>query len=160
MNDEGLPNAAIGDRLPPLGDTLDFMRLLWELHHRLQAVSKRMESRLGVTGPQRLVIRIVGRFPGIPAGHLARLLHLHPSTVTGVVRRLEHQGFLRRRPDPRDKRRWLLGLTDKGRLFDVESEGTVEAAIAHALAGAAQDKTCATREVLASIVLALAEVEV
>ena len=49
---------------------------------------KRMEQRSGVTGPQRLVLRVVGLFPGISAGALARLLHVHPSTLTGVLHRL------------------------------------------------------------------------
>lgn len=137
--------------LPALGEVLDFMRLLWQVDHALQRTSKRMETTLGVTGPQRLVIRIVGRFPGSPAGHLARLLHVHPSTLTGILKRLERQGLIGRRADARDRRRSLLGLTDKGRLFDVQTEGTVEAAIQRALERSAHDKVQAAREVLASI---------
>jgi DNA-binding MarR family transcriptional regulator len=147
------------EALPELGGVLDFMRLLWELDNRLQSTSKRMEARLGVTGPQRLVIRIVGRFPGIPAGHLARLLHVHASTLTGILQRLERHGFIRRRSDPRDGRRSLFGLTDKGRLFDVETEGTIEAAISAALAQATPDQLQVTRAVLRSIADALAKVE-
>ena len=114
--------ASTGTPPPALGEVLDFMRVIWEVSHALERTSRRMESTLGVTGPQRLVIRLVGRFPGIPAGHLARLLHVHPSTLTGIVKRLESQGLVRRRPDPRDRRRSLLGLTDKGRTLDVETE--------------------------------------
>ena len=119
---------------PALGSVLDFMRLIWAVDHGLLRASRRMEASFGVTGPQRLVIRIVGRFPGIPAGHLARLLHIHPSTLTGIVARLERQGLLRRRSDPRDGRRWLLGLTDRGRVVDAAREGTAEAAVSSALA--------------------------
>ncbi len=116
-----------------LGPTLDFMRVLWALDHAVQRTSKRMERHLGATGPQRLVLRIVGRFPGISAGRLARLLHVHPSTLTGVLSRLDRRGLLRRRPDPRDGRRWQVALTPRGREMDVEAEGTVEAAVQHAL---------------------------
>src|SRR5206468_4578402 len=66
---------------PPLGAVLDFMRLLWAVDHALQSASKRMEATFGVTGPQRLVVRIVGRFPGIAAGRVAQILHVHPSTL-------------------------------------------------------------------------------
>ena len=62
--------------LPPLGEVIDFLRLIWRLDHALQQASKRMQSSLGVTGPQRLVIRIVGRFPGLTAGQLAEILHV------------------------------------------------------------------------------------
>src|SRR5690242_13738362 len=61
---------------PELTGTLHFMQLLWELHHNLQARSKRMESTHGVTGPQRLVLRLVARYPGMSAGELAALLRL------------------------------------------------------------------------------------
>jgi DNA-binding MarR family transcriptional regulator len=137
--------------LPPLGEVLDFMRLIWAMDHALQRTSKRMERTLGVTGPQRLVLRIVGRFPGIPAGDLARLLHVHASTLTGILARLQRHGLIRRRTDPRDRRRSLLGLTERGRRFDVETEGTIEAAVARALDGLSTDDRQATRRSLQAI---------
>jgi DNA-binding MarR family transcriptional regulator len=119
--------------LPPLGEVLDFMRLIWRLDHALQRASKRMQASLGVTGPQRLVMRIVGRFPGIPAGQLARILHVHPSTLTGVLKRLERGGLVSRRSDPRDQRRALIGLTAEGRRLEADLEGTVESAVRDAI---------------------------
>jgi DNA-binding MarR family transcriptional regulator len=142
--------------LPPLGEVLDFMRLIWSVDHALQRASKRMEKTLGVTGPQRFVIRIVGRFPGMPAGDLARLLHIHPSTLTGILARLERSGLIRRRPDPRDGRRSLLGLTEEGRRLDVVTDGTVEAAVARVLEDKSSDTLRAAREVLRSVAAALA----
>ena len=52
-----------------------------------------------MTGPQRFVIRIVGSLAGRTGGQARELLHLHPSTLTGVLKRLEAQGLLRRRRD-------------------------------------------------------------
>lgn len=136
---------------PELGEVLDFLRLIWAVDHGLHRASKRSEAELGLTGPQRLVLRIVGRFPGIPAGHLARLLHVHPSTLTGVLQRLEQHGLIKRRADPRDARRSLLGLTEKGRRMDRRGEGAEEAAIRGALERTAPDKLKAAREVLERI---------
>src|SRR5207237_5168684 len=110
---------------PPLGAVLDFMRLLWALDHALQSASKRMESNFGMTGPQRLVMRIVGRFPGIAAGRVAQILHVHPSTLTGILKRLEARGLLQRRADPRDARRALFILTPRGRKLDPVRAGIV-----------------------------------
>ena len=135
---------------PPLGAVLDFMRLLWAVDHALQSTSKRMESTFGLTGPQRLVVRIVGRFPGIAAGRIAEILHVHPSTLTGVLRRLESRGVLQRRPDPRDARRALFMLTNKGRKLDVIRTGTVEQAVRRVLLKDA-GKVAAAQEVLASL---------
>jgi len=141
------PQPEAPPEVPPLGDVLEFMRLIWAVHHGLEKTSKQMDVRLGVTGPQRLVVRIVGRFPGIPAGRLAQILHVHPSTLTGVLKRLEGRGFIERRPDPRDGRRVSLGLTARGRRLDVAA-GTVEGAVNHALNVAGSSQVRAAGRVL------------
>jgi DNA-binding MarR family transcriptional regulator len=119
--------------MPPLGPALDFMRALWALDHAFQSTSKRMEARLGVTAPQRLVVRIVGRFPRISAGEVAEILHVHPSTLTGVLKRLEARGMVVRTADPKDGRRALLALSAKGRELDQLRTGTVESAVRRVL---------------------------
>src|SRR5919201_6945693 len=133
MPDSTETRAVDAQREPPLGAVLDFMRLLWAVDHALQSASKRMEAAYGVTGPQRLVVRIVGRFPGITAGRVAEILHVHPSTLTGVLKRLESRAIVQRRPDPRDARRALLALTNKGRRLDTLRTGTVEQAVRRVL---------------------------
>jgi MarR family transcriptional regulator, organic hydroperoxide resistance regulator len=140
-----------------LGEVLEFLRVIWQVDHALQRTSKWMEATLGVTGPQRLVLRIVGRFPGMLAGELASVLHLHPSTLTGVLKRLEAQGLLRRRPDPSDARKSMLSLTAKGRKFDVDSRGTVEARVAQVLARTAPGKVEVARVLLMDIAAVLSD---
>jgi DNA-binding MarR family transcriptional regulator len=120
-------------RMRDLGPVLRFMRALWALDHALQSASKRMEAALGVTAPQRLVVRIIGRFPGISAGEVSEILHLHPSTLTGILQRLGQRGLVVRRADPADARRVLLELTAKGRGVDELRSGTVEAAVRRTL---------------------------
>lgn len=122
---------------PPfdLGPDLAFLRELWALDHALQKCSKRMARDLGVTGPQRLALRLVSRFPGLPAGRLARLLQLHPSTVSGVVKRLAVRGLLVRRVDGPDRRRSLLQVTPKGLALLSRGQSTIESAVQSALSG-------------------------
>jgi DNA-binding MarR family transcriptional regulator len=143
------------DDVPSLGSELDFLRVLWALDHALARTSKRMLATLGVTGPQRLVLRVVGRFPRISAGHLASTLHLHPSTMTGLVRRLEARGLLRRWSDPRDARKVLLGLTPAGHRLDVQAAGTVEAAVDRVLSQVSPARVDAARSALREIANAL-----
>jgi DNA-binding MarR family transcriptional regulator len=138
-------------KAPPLGEVLEFMRLLWAVDHGLQSTSKRMESSLGLTGPQRLVVRLVGRFPGIPAGKLAQILHVHPSTLTGVLKRLEKRGVLERKADPLDGRKALFALTEAGRALDVPSEGTVESAVQRVLSRMSRARILGTQDVLTAL---------
>jgi MarR family transcriptional regulator, organic hydroperoxide resistance regulator len=141
------------DNKAPLGEVLEFMRLLWAVDHGLQSTSKRMESTLGLTGPQRLVLRLVGRFPGITAGRLAQIMHVHPSTLTGVLKRMEKRGLLERKSDPLDGRKALFALTDAGRAMDVPATGTVESAVERVLSRLSRARLQSAQEAL----MALAE---
>jgi MarR family transcriptional regulator, organic hydroperoxide resistance regulator len=143
--------------LPPLGEGLEFIRLLWAIDHGLQSRSKRMAAMLGVTGPQRLVLRIVGRFPGILAGQLALILHLHPSTLTGVFRRLERRGLITRRRDPRDGRRAALGLTEAGRRLDGATADSIESELEAVLSTLPPRTIGAARDVLRALATRLSE---
>lgn len=146
---------ALSHPLPNLGEVLDFLRLIWAVDHALQKTSKRMNRLIGVTGPQRLVIRIVSRFPGMPAGRIAELLHVHPSTLTGILKRLERQGLIRRRRDLKDRRRTFIGVTEKGRWIDRAGAGTVEAAVEKVLAAASEARIKAARTILVGLAEAL-----
>jgi DNA-binding MarR family transcriptional regulator len=128
-----------------LGPVLEFMKQLWAVDHGLQTISKRLESAHGITGPQRLVVRIVGRSPGIAAGALAQILRMHPSTLTGILRRLETRGILTRKSDPNDARRALFALTARGRKVDTLKTGTVESAVRRVLARSPDEATVAQK---------------
>jgi DNA-binding MarR family transcriptional regulator len=115
------------------GETLKFMKVLWDLAHALELRSKRMAKELGVTSPQRLVIRVVGQSPDSTASELAKTLGLHPSTLSGILSRLEDQDVLARKTDDVDRRVARFRLTARGSQIDRERKGTVEAAVRRAL---------------------------
>jgi len=49
--------------------------------------------------------------------HLGRLTAMDAATMQGVIKRLIARGLIARRPDPDDRRRLLLTLTDEGRVL-------------------------------------------
>lgn len=120
-------------KLQPTGETLQFMQRMWDFVHALDVRSKRMMKSLGVTGPQRLVIRIVGQKPGQTASEIASMLGKHPSTLTGVLARLEARNLIVRAIDPADRRRARFKLTPAGKKINSLNKGTVEAATRRAL---------------------------
>jgi DNA-binding transcriptional ArsR family regulator len=137
-----------------LGKVLDFMRLLWIIEHRLNSTSKRMHKDMGLTGPQRLALRVLERFPGISAGELAHVLQLHPSTLTGIIDRLRRRRLVTTERDRNDRRRmrlrvrnWTPGASPQ--------EGTVEQAVQRALRGFSAREVETSRLVLRAIGAAL-----
>jgi MarR family transcriptional regulator, organic hydroperoxide resistance regulator len=138
-------------RQKPLGEVLSFMRLLWAVTQGVESTSKRMLAQIGVTGPQRMVIRIVGHFGPIHPAELAHILHVDPSSLSGVLARLENAGFLKRRRDPADGRRAFLTLSSAGKRLNAQREGTVEAAVERALARAGKARLSATEGVLKAL---------
>jgi DNA-binding MarR family transcriptional regulator len=63
--------------------------------------------------------------PGIPGARLARRLLVTAQTMTGLLRRLETEGAIERRPDPHNRRadRWYLMPTGRERLYSARSAG-------------------------------------
>ncbi len=140
---------------PPLSDALTFLRVLWAVTHGLESTSKRMLKRLGVTGPQRLVLRIVGHHGRISAGKLAEVLHIHPSSLTGMLQRLEQAELIRRESDPLDRRRAIFELTRRGSRLNDQRRGTIEEAVANALTEQSPKRIAETKILLQAIAEAL-----
>jgi DNA-binding MarR family transcriptional regulator len=139
----------------PLDEALDFLRALWRIEHGLQSASKRMEIKLGLTGPQRLVLRILREHPGLTAADLSSVVRLHASTVTGILQRLERKALVSRHRDPEDNRRVRLQVAPKARKLASQRKGTVEAAVEDALLRQSPADVEAAHRVLSAIALTL-----
>ncbi len=123
-------SSADGDDLGPV---LDFLQLIWAVEHGFESRSKRMESALGVTVSQRMVIRLLKRRPNTSAGTLAQLLRQHPSTLSGILQRLTARGLVARSDDPQDRRRVLFALTRAGLELDKDKTASFESAVRRVL---------------------------
>jgi MarR family transcriptional regulator, organic hydroperoxide resistance regulator len=138
-----------------LGPVVSFLRVVWALDHALTRASKRMHRTMGVTGTQRFVLRLVAQSPGLSAGEIARMLHLDPGTLTGVLARLSARGALERLPDARDGRRALFRVSEAGRALAATRRGTVEDRVRQALRRSKPDDVRAAVRVLTALVDAL-----
>jgi DNA-binding MarR family transcriptional regulator len=142
---------------PALTPALEFLENVWRLNHALERTSMRMESTLGITAQQRLIIRFVGKYPGMTSGQLATLLHLDPGTISTSLGRLERKGLLERRQDHRDKRCVTLGLTTAGRALDKPMRGTIEHAVERLLESTDSQEIDVARRMLGRLAELLAE---
>ena len=149
------PSTSTEPELPTLDPSLEFLATIWELNHALETASRKLKTTHGVTGQQRMVLRIVGKFPGISAGQLAALLRVHPGTLSPTLARLSRRGLLSRQQDSRDKRRAVLGLTAKGHALATPRAGTVEEAVTRLLQRTPRESVEHMRATLGSLITAL-----
>ncbi len=135
-----------------LGGPLDFLRFVWAIEHELQSASKTMARRTGVTERQRLVLKILGKNASASASDIAGILHLHPSTMTGIVQRLTARGYIARSKHAEDARKGKLELTAKGKAVnDQKGSQAYETAVKKALGKFDDTKLDVARDVLAAI---------
>ncbi|WP_169788741.1 MarR family winged helix-turn-helix transcriptional regulator [Vulgatibacter incomptus] len=74
-----------------------------------------MDREFGVTGPQLQALRTIDEIGSCSAGELADRLLVHPSTITGVVQRLEDKGLIDRQRRTDDRRTVEIRLTTAGK---------------------------------------------
>ncbi len=63
---------------------------------------------------EALVLLSFSRDGALPMRVIGERLMVHPTSVTNIIDRLEHQGFVARRPNPRDGRGTLAEITPAG----------------------------------------------
>jgi DNA-binding MarR family transcriptional regulator len=81
---------------------------------RLARELRRESHALGVTGGQVSLLFQIQRHRGIGVRGLAALERMSPAAMSGYVDRLERAGLVERTPDPKDRRRHGLSVTDEG----------------------------------------------
>jgi len=86
---------------------------LMRLIHRVSASSSE-RATLELNLRQRLILQCLGLEGDQSIAAIGQRLGFSPSTMTGLVDRLEEQGYLKRRPHASDRRVTLLALSRKG----------------------------------------------
>jgi DNA-binding MarR family transcriptional regulator len=84
-------------------------------HLLLQAVEDRLRD-LGLASRTYFVLAGLDRDQPISQQDLCRLLHIDPTTMVALADDLERGDFLLRSRNPKDRRRYDLRLTQKGRV--------------------------------------------
>lgn len=132
---------------PVAFDTLftDLVRVETRLYN---AVAERVKAQAGVGAGHFELLRYVRDQPDARVGDIAAAFAIGVGTTSKIVDRLEKQGWLRRRPNPANRRSSLLALTPAGESVVSRAEPVWQAAIQELLGGAL---TSAELSVLAPI---------
>jgi DNA-binding MarR family transcriptional regulator len=125
---------------------------LQRLFRAMQEHSKAVQSTAGLSAPQLIALRLTEAEPGISIGEVARRMFAHPSTVSGVIDRLESRGAIRRLTDAEDRRSIRLELTPAGRRLLRGAPEPVHAGLARALRSMPRERLAQLRRTLDAVV--------
>jgi len=100
-------NAKHAVRLPDEQVGYLLKRLMHQLRHQ---VEERLRRGCDMSLAHLVTLDQLQQQPGIAGARLARRLLVTAQTMTGLLRRLEQEGAIERRPDPHNRRadRWYL----------------------------------------------------
>ena len=110
-------------------------QLGFSLYGAFMAVSRTYKpwlDKLGLTYPQYLVLSVLWEGDEQIITAIASRLDLEPSTITPLVKRLEHAGHVVRQRNPADERQVKVLLTDQGRALRADTKVLADALFAKA----------------------------
>ncbi len=95
-----------------ISNIMDNIRRVFQI---LNEQSQRIKQETGLTGPQLWAIRAVHEHGPINISDIAKRMYLHPTTVLGIIDRLEARGLVSRNRSKDDRRVIWLELTQSGK---------------------------------------------
>ncbi|WP_319226557.1 MarR family transcriptional regulator [Draconibacterium orientale] len=97
-------------------ETRDILIKIRKIVRSVDIESKKIQKEHGVSIPQVLCLNFLRESPNYQTtqGELRKFLNLNPSTVSGIINRLEKKGYLARLPKSGDKRVVNIALTSSG----------------------------------------------
>jgi DNA-binding MarR family transcriptional regulator len=107
-----------------------FIAAIRRMTHLFDRYSKLLEERVGITGSQLACLAALSRRGSRPAGELSDLIMLDPSTLTGILGRLQARGLVTRKLDRRDRRVRKIAITAGGRRLLESAPPTMQKALA------------------------------
>jgi MarR family transcriptional regulator, lower aerobic nicotinate degradation pathway regulator len=88
--------------------------LLRRAHQRATQIFLETFEEAGLTPTQWAALAMLAEEGAASQNALGRMTAMDPATIQGVIRRLEERGLITREPDPDDKRRTKLRLSQEG----------------------------------------------
>jgi DNA-binding MarR family transcriptional regulator len=96
-------------------ENTDILIKIRKIVRSINLESKKILKDHGVSIPQVLCLNFLNNLPDFRATQkeICGYMNLNPSTVTGIINRLEIKGYIARLPKTEDKRRTYIVLTSK-----------------------------------------------
>ncbi len=95
--------------------------------------SRHLLGRHKITGPQLVTLLTIEKYQPVTASAIAGHVYLSPSTVIGILDRLEDKGFIRRDRDRKDRRMVHISLTSQGKDLAQHAPSPLQERLAEAM---------------------------
>ncbi len=135
---------------PRLGGRLGY--LLKHAHVALSALHEELLAPFGISDRELAVLLLLDAREPESQQQAARRLGVDRTTMVAVIDALEGKGLVARRPDPTDRRRNVVALTDAGRVTLRDATAASDDAEARLLGGLGADDAARFRELLRRVV--------
>jgi DNA-binding MarR family transcriptional regulator len=93
----------------------EIMQSLRRIFRTIQDYYQEVFNKFEITGPQLWALKLINQHERLPIGELSKKMYLHPSTLSGVIDRLEQRGYVTRGREEGDRRIVQVCLTSKGK---------------------------------------------
>lgn len=108
--------AAMNDvtKLVAVNDSIRILQSVRRIAQCVEHHSKRLTATHKITSPQLVALMAIAQLGPSTLKSIGRAIHLSPSTVVGIVDRLEEKELVRRERDTRDRRNVYVTVTAAG----------------------------------------------
>ena len=128
-----LPATLGSQEVPPSRYDLRVLQALRQIIRAVDLHSRQLLGEHQITGPQLITLLTVEESEPVTASAIAGHIHLSPSTVIGILDRLETKGLIRRDRDPKDRRMVQVSLTEQGRVVAGNAPSPLQDTLAEAM---------------------------
>ena len=136
------------------GPTIE-SEITWLLHRaaqRMHVVTGEHAENYGLQLREYIILSAMQKTSGLTQVELAKTVGLDKTTLMSQLDRLEQQGLIIRRPDPRDRRVRIPVITPAGNDLRAQVADASATAEAHALSGFTADDVATFRRMLFEII--------
>lgn len=100
---------------------LEILKDLRKITRAIDLNSKKLSSENNLTSPQILSLLAVYQKGSLTLAEIADEVHLSPSTMVGIIDRLESKNLLVRERSKTDRRQVMINITEEGKKVAKES---------------------------------------
>lgn len=121
---------------PPIPEGNYELRIFQSLRRIIRAIeihSQKLSHDHQITGPQLGCLLAIKQLGALTTTRLAHTVFLSPSTVVGIVDRLEEKGLVSRTRNARDRRQVHICLTETGKLLTGSAPSPLQETLASGL---------------------------